>query len=241
MNSRSLGRFCIIAAMAVIAGFGCQHIGPRTIADDRLAYNNAILTSWEQQALLNIVRVRYDDLVQFVDVGPVVQTHSLQGTTTASFGASILPWNAIMNTLTPGLTGSRQTTDSPNITYTPLAGSDLTKNVNRPLSPSDIFAYLIESGYRADVLMPLTKPFGAPIRTARSTFTLLLTLRAKTRRSTWSSRIRTPISNPANTPHLSQLLTFVKNFTSKLRRLNLRSWPDHMPRKKPKSPSKLDP
>src|SRR6266481_9252241 len=101
----------------VLTNVGCQHIGPHTIVDDRLGYNKAVLTSWEQQALLNIVRVRYDDLVSFVDVGSVVQTHSLMGTTQASFGASILPWNAIMNTLTPGLTGSRATTDSPAITY----------------------------------------------------------------------------------------------------------------------------
>jgi len=50
---------------------GCQHIGPKTVVDDRLAYNEKILTSWEQQTLLNIVRVRYDDLVNFVDVSGV--------------------------------------------------------------------------------------------------------------------------------------------------------------------------
>ena len=141
---------------AALAHSGCQHIGPQSIVDDRLAYNKAVVTSWEQQALLNIVRARYDDLVGFVDVGPVLQTHSLQGTTTANFGASILPWNAVMNTLMPGLMGSRQTTDSPNITYTPLAGSEFAKNLTTPLQPSDIFGYLIESGYKADVIMPLT-------------------------------------------------------------------------------------
>src|SRR5438477_7592495 len=138
-----------------LADIGCQHIGPNTIADDRLAYNRAVLTSWEQQTLLNIVRVRYDDLVSFVDVGPISQTHSLMGTTQGTFGASISPSNAIMNTLTPSLSGTRQTTDSPNITYTPLTGAEFARNLNAPIKPSDI-CNLIESGYSADVLLNLT-------------------------------------------------------------------------------------
>jgi len=138
-----------------LADIGCQHIGPNTIADDRLAYNRAVKTSWEQQTLLNIVRVRYDDLVSFVDVGPILQTHSLMGTTQGTFGASISPLNTIMNTLTPSLSGTRQTTDSPNITYTPLTGAEFARNLNAPIKPSDI-CNLIESDYSADVLLNLT-------------------------------------------------------------------------------------
>jgi hypothetical protein len=140
---------------SALADIGCQHIGPKTVVDDRLAYNKAILKSWEQQTLLNIVRVRYDDLVSFVDVGPVAQTHSLMGTTGASFGSSIFPWNTIMNTLMPGLSGSRATTDSPIITYTPLTGAEFARNLTSPLKPSEI-CNLIESGYKADVLLNLT-------------------------------------------------------------------------------------
>jgi hypothetical protein len=143
----------------VLAILGCQHIGPPTIAHDRLAYNDAILTSWKQQALLNIVRIRYDDLVGFVDVGPVVQAHSVVGTTGASFGASVFPQNPIGTILSPSLMGSRTTTDSPNITYTPLAGSDFARNISAPIKPVDIFCNLIESGYEADALMDLTVDF----------------------------------------------------------------------------------
>src|SRR6266487_298430 len=139
----------------VFADIGCQHIGPATVTRDRLAYNEAVLTSWEQQTLLNIVRVRYDDLVGFVDVGTVAQSHTLTGTTQASLGASLLPWNLIGNTLMPSLMGTRTTTDNPTITYTPLSGAEFTRNLNAPIKPSEIFN-LIESGYRADVLLNLT-------------------------------------------------------------------------------------
>jgi len=170
-SKRSRALLISLFLSSALADIGCQHIGPKTVLDDRLAYNRAILTSWEQQALLNIVRARYNDVVAFVDVGSVVQSHSLTGTTQASFGASILPHNYIANTLTPALTGSRATTDSPTITYTPLTGSEFIRNLNRPIKPSDIFN-LIESGYPAGELLPMTlrsiseihsnKPVAAP-------------------------------------------------------------------------------
>ena len=90
---------------AALAHSGCQHIGPRTIAEDRIAYNEAIASSWKEQILLNIVRLRYSDMADFVDVGTASQNYTLTGTTQASFGASILPWDRVMNTLTPSLMG----------------------------------------------------------------------------------------------------------------------------------------
>ena len=155
MNNRSNPKLYIVAAISVGTVFGCRHIGPQSIVADRLAYNAAVLSSWEQETLLNIVRVRYDDVANFVDVGPVSQTHSLTGTTGVSFGSSIFPWDKIMNTLAPGFTGSRSTTDSPIITYTPLTGAQFTRNVNSPLKPTAI-CKLIESGFQVGPLLNLT-------------------------------------------------------------------------------------
>jgi len=139
----------------VLVDISCQHIGPKTIEDDRFAYNKALLNSWKQQTLLNIVRIRYDDLVSFVDVASVAQTHSLTGTAGASLGASIFPWDKTSNTLGPSLSGSRQATDSPVISYTPLTGAEFTRNLNSPIKPVEI-CNLIESGYSADALLNLT-------------------------------------------------------------------------------------
>jgi len=142
--------------LPIFTDVGCQHVGPGTIVDDRLAYNNSIVTSWEQQALLNIVRARYDDLVGFVNVDSMAQTHTLTGTTQGTFSASILPWNRVMNTLMPSLMGTRTTTDSPLITYTPQTNSDFIRNLNVPIKPVEIFSTLIESNYNADALLNLT-------------------------------------------------------------------------------------
>lgn len=155
MNNRLPQKVHIIAATAVLASFGCQHIGPGSIVDDRLAYNKAVLTSWEQQTLLNIVRVRYHDLVSFVDVGSVTQAHSVSGTAGASLAATFNPWNIVTSTVSPGLSGSRMTSDTPTITYTPLTSAEFTRHLNAPLGPSEIFN-LIESGYKPDLLLRMT-------------------------------------------------------------------------------------
>jgi len=145
----------IVLVSPLFADIGCQHIGPGTIVSDRLDYNKAVLTSWEQQTLLNIVRVRYHDVVSFVDVGSVSQTHSLMGTASATLGATLNPWNIITSTLSPSLMGGGSTTDSPVIAYTPLTGADFIRNLNVPLRPIEI-CNLIESGYNPQLLMNMT-------------------------------------------------------------------------------------
>jgi hypothetical protein len=158
-HPRSGGRKSKLMAVTVLlslvlANVGCQHIGPPTVTRDRLAYNEAIASSWKQQILLDIVRLHYADMADFVDIGTVQQGHTLMGTTSATLGASLLPWNVVGNTLTPSLMGTRATTDNPSITYTPQSGSDFTRNLNAPLKPSELFN-LIEGGYRADYLMTM--------------------------------------------------------------------------------------
>jgi hypothetical protein len=130
----------------LLANVGCQHIGPPTIAGDRLAYNKAIASSWKQQMLLNIVRLRYKDMVDFVDVGQASQSYTVTGTAEASFGASIYPLDKMMNTLTPTLTGTRTKTDNPTVIYTPQSGSDFTRNLIAPIKPNELFN-LIEERY----------------------------------------------------------------------------------------------
>ena len=78
-----LGRLNAISVLPTVslftlalANLGCQHIGSSTLGEDRLAYNNALSTSWKQQILLNIVRLHYGDTVDFVDISLVAQSRS---------------------------------------------------------------------------------------------------------------------------------------------------------------------
>lgn len=145
--AKPVRRAALISLLSAgFADIGCQHIGPPTIAKDRIAYNEAIATSWKEQILLNIVRLRYSDMADFVDVGTASQNYTLTGTTQASLGASILPWDRVMNTLAPSLMGTRVKSDNPTIIYTPQSGSDFTRNLIAPIKPYDLFN-LIEEGY----------------------------------------------------------------------------------------------
>src|SRR5450755_324218 len=114
--------FLILMALPGLAG--CQHMGPGTIVDDRVPYNDAIATSWKQQTLLNIVRLRYVDVPEFIDVPSVVSGYGLDRTATGSFGASIFPHTFLNNVLTFGLGGTRTVSDHPTISYSPQTGAE---------------------------------------------------------------------------------------------------------------------
>jgi hypothetical protein len=55
---------------------GCTHLGPKTVAVDRFDYGTAIVESWKQQTLLNLVKLRHRDLPVLVDVVFIVSGYS---------------------------------------------------------------------------------------------------------------------------------------------------------------------
>jgi len=88
---------------------------------DRLDYSEALTSSWKEQTLLNIVKLRYADTPVFLEVSSVISSYQLQSQ------LSLL--GTLSRNLTPNLpdtTGRGATlgatgtyTDRPTITYTP--------------------------------------------------------------------------------------------------------------------------
>jgi hypothetical protein len=147
-----------VTAVAVWVGLGlagCAHIGPQTIVDDRVPYNDAIATSWKQQTLLNLVRLRYLDTPEFVDVPSVVSGYSLDRTASAAFGFEDFPHGTANNFFNFGLSASRTTEDRPTISYAPQTGAQFIRNLTNPLPPVSILS-VIESGTPADTVLELT-------------------------------------------------------------------------------------
>lgn len=152
-----LQRRILLFLSALLAGAGCHHYGPRSITQDRLPYNEAIATSWKEQTLLNIVKMRYMDTPFFVDVPQITSGYTIQGIATANAG--IFPPVSNLATFAQqlGTNGSLQGAyqDRPTISYQPQTGSQFIRNLTSPINPGSVL-FLLQSGYPADVVFNLT-------------------------------------------------------------------------------------
>ena len=134
----------IAALVAVATLSACSSAGPGRLRHDRINYNDALSGSWKQQALLNIVRLRYADIPEFLDVTSVIGSYTLEGQLNAGASGGF------------GQGFAQGTyTDRPTITYTPLIGDKFTKSLLRPIPPAAIFA-LIQAGYPVDRVLQFT-------------------------------------------------------------------------------------
>lgn len=136
---------------------GCQHYGPRSIVADRIPYNAAIATSWQEQTLLNIVKVRYTDTPFFVDVPQITSGYTIQAGAGANPGifppVSPVASFAQQLGLVMNFQGAYQ--DRPTISYQPQTGSQFVRNLTQPINPGSVL-FLLQSGYPADVVFGLT-------------------------------------------------------------------------------------
>lgn len=141
-------RFAIVAVAAVTAAFlvGCAGIGPKTIPRDRFDYSAAISNSWQNQMLLNMVKLRYAETPVFVDVTSVISQYAVEGQ--INLGATFNnPLAGGSDTQSVG--GSGKYTDRPTITYAPMIGEKFAKTLMTPIPPPAIF-FLIQAGWPVD-------------------------------------------------------------------------------------------
>lgn len=142
----------IVAGALTLALAGCQSIGPHTVTTDRFDYSTAIADSWKQQTLLNIVKLRYQDLPVFVDVSSIVAGYSLQ--TGITMAGTLSSTKAVQGDFSSA-GASAIYTDRPTITYTPLTGQKFLRGLITPIDPKNIF-FMLQSGYAADFVLALT-------------------------------------------------------------------------------------
>jgi hypothetical protein len=138
-----------VILLALLGAAGCASFGPTSVDRDRFDYIQAIATSWKQQTLFNIVKIRYADTPVFLDVSQVIGSYQLQAGVSlgggVNFGGPPLP-----NTLSLGAAGTY--TDRPTVVYAPLTGAHFLKVLMTPIPPPALFP-LIESGWPADLLL----------------------------------------------------------------------------------------
>jgi hypothetical protein len=151
----NFGNTVLAAAVLALSVAACASIGPATVAQDRLDYASAIGNSWEEQTLLNIVKLRYARVPVFLEVAQVIAGYQLQSTIGTSFTAGnvtaglVGPFTAAGNAAAAGTY-----TDRPTVVYQPLTGTDFLKRLMTPVPPSSVL-FMLQSGYFADRIMPI--------------------------------------------------------------------------------------
>lgn len=134
-------------ALAILVLVGCTGIGPKTVSRDRFDYATAISKSWNNQMLLNMVKMRYADTPLFLDVSSVITQYAVEGE--ISLGAS---WtDAVGGGDSQNVGGTGRYRDQPTITYSPLIGKKFSESMMKPIPPPAIF-FLIQSGYSVDLV-----------------------------------------------------------------------------------------
>jgi hypothetical protein len=124
---------------------GCGTLGPATIPNDQVDYADAMSRGDARLALLNIVKLRYQDVVTFVEPNQVVAGYQLQGQINLSGQLSHADGG--------GTLGAQGTfSNNPTITYSPVTGGDFETLLLTPIPPLDLFA-LANSGVGASVVL----------------------------------------------------------------------------------------
>ena len=157
-SSEKSGRssaWAAISRLSLFAGIvlslpGCASFGPPSVDRDRFDYINAIASSWKQQTLLNIVKMRYADTPVFLDVGQIISGYQLQGAVTV--GGSLNSASAVGDILNLGSAATY--IDRPTITYTPLTGAHFMQVMITPIPPPALLMRA-EEGWPIDTLLQI--------------------------------------------------------------------------------------
>lgn len=141
-------RLLAIPFLAIIA-FACKTVGPQHLVQDRSAYINAISDSRKNQLLLNIVKLRYADAPEFLDINSIVNSYEVKKEMNAKLG-----WDKGFGWM-PGTGGNASFSDKPTVSYAPLSGNKFAMSLMNPLGPSTVLG-LVFAGYPVDMIFRLT-------------------------------------------------------------------------------------
>ncbi|OZB13093.1 MAG: hypothetical protein B7X53_16805, partial [Hyphomonas sp. 34-62-18] len=119
------------------------------VSQDMLAYSNEIATAQQRQLLLNIVKLRYNDPVSFVEV-QTLTTEDFSGRAggiASAIGLDDGPFNEVL----AGDFGM-QRSQTPTAVYNVLRGGAYAQQLLQPVAPESIFL-LSQSGWSVERLM----------------------------------------------------------------------------------------
>ena len=146
---RNLRSLCLGWLLTAFSLTGCiSGLGPRALRQEQTDYNRQVVASANEQMLLNLVRLRYNDTPLFLGIGTIVAQYSLENR--VGGGASL--------TLTPNqsdgfnVNGGSSWSERPTVTLTPLQGADFATQMMSPI-PTDTITILSQTGWSIERLL----------------------------------------------------------------------------------------
>lgn len=128
----------------------CTNVGGKRLDVDHRDYMQAVATAEKEQTMMNIVRLRYADVPNFLQITQVISGYTLQGSLQA--GLNAYPSSMMGNFAT--LLGQAQFQDHPTFTFAPVTGMQYADSFLRPFAPGQLLP-LAESGLPIDVIFRL--------------------------------------------------------------------------------------
>ncbi|MCK6474238.1 MAG: hypothetical protein L6R28_21165 [Planctomycetes bacterium] len=127
------------------------------ISADRLDYSNALAVTANEQALMNLVRLRFAEAPQFLEVSQIVGGRTQETVVRPSLNLSglFVPHQPTETVAGASLGAEYRYTDRPTITYTPIKGEKMQRTFLTPIPPAAVL-YLLQAGWPADRIMQLT-------------------------------------------------------------------------------------
>ncbi len=153
----------LVAAAVLVGGCG-RTFGPKLVLNSHIDYNKAVSEVLKEELLLNVVRRRYLEPLQFVTASSISTSLDFSAETSASASADNGSGDTTKGFSIGGLSGSKSDvgggldvsnvgisggvsfSDSPTITITPRQGEDIARQLHEPLAVSTV-ADLIAAGY----------------------------------------------------------------------------------------------
>jgi hypothetical protein len=150
---------------------GCNAVGPKALHSGRMNYNEVIAQSWNEQLLLNLVRLKYRDTLLFLEINNVSTQYTMNYSAGASpsfapDGGSSRSLGFSPTAITGSVSRSGGSADRfpfdagisfnerPTISYTPLQGGKFVKQLLSAI-PVDAVVVLSETGWSLERILGL--------------------------------------------------------------------------------------
>lgn len=146
----AMGRVVAGLVGALLLGACAHPVRPvAPVAADTVTYSAAISKARQEQLLMNIVRLRYNDPVSFVDVQQLTtqETALVRGDLASAVALGGQSFDEVLHGA-----GAAELTSQPTVVYSALRGGEYARQLLQPLPPATIFL-MSQSGWSVERLM----------------------------------------------------------------------------------------